>query len=119
MHTLAQLGLTTGMLGLACLAAAADINIPVPVEALERQLATEPFSIVAAEISRPKVNGDITLKAEVSFSGNPPVRVKLRRAEPGAEAAALLHALEAAGFRPARILAEREGMTFVEGFRPA
>jgi ubiquinone/menaquinone biosynthesis C-methylase UbiE len=36
-----------------------------------------------------------------------------------AEASALLQALEGAGFRPARILAEREGMTFVEGFRPA
>ena len=38
---------------------------------------------------------------------------------PSAEASTLLHALEGAGFRPARILAEREGMTFVEGFRPA
>ena len=41
--------------------------------------------IVAAEISRPKAKGDITLKAELSFSGAPPYRVKLRRAEPGAE----------------------------------
>jgi hypothetical protein len=57
----------------------------MPPEALERQLAAEPFSIVAAEISRPKAKGDITLKADVSFSGNPPYRVKLRRAEPGAE----------------------------------
>jgi hypothetical protein len=57
----------------------------VPAEALERQLATEPFSIVAAEISRPKAKGDITLKAEISFSGTSPYRVKLRRAEPGAE----------------------------------
>jgi hypothetical protein len=40
-------------------------------------------------------------------------------AGPSADAATLLHALEGAGFRPARILAEREGMTFVEGFRPA
>jgi hypothetical protein len=66
-------------------AAAADLNIPVPVEELERQLATEPFRIVAAEISRPKAKGDITLKADMSFSGAPPYRVKLRRAEPGAE----------------------------------
>lgn len=36
-----------------------------------------------------------------------------------AEAAMLLHAVEQAGFRPARLLAEREGMSFVEGFRPA
>jgi hypothetical protein len=64
---------------------ATDVNIPVPAEALERRFATEPFSIVAAENSRPQIQGDITLKAEISFSGNPPVEVKLRRAEPGAE----------------------------------
>jgi len=40
-------------------------------------------------------------------------------AGPGADATTLLHALEGAGFRPARLLGEREGMTFVEGFRPA
>ena len=73
------------LLGWAGLAAGSDLNIPVPTEALERQLATEPFRIVTAEISRPKAKGDITLKAEISFSGNPPYRVKLRRAEPGAE----------------------------------
>jgi ubiquinone/menaquinone biosynthesis C-methylase UbiE len=39
-------------------------------------------------------------------------------AGPSAEASTLLHALDGAGFRPARLLAEREGMTFVEGFRP-
>ena len=39
-------------------------------------------------------------------------------AGPSADASTLLHALEGAGFLPARILAEREGMTFVEGFRP-
>jgi len=66
-------------------AAASDLNIPVSTDILERQLVTEPFRIVAAEISRPKAKGDITLKAELSFSGNPPFRVKLRRAEPGAE----------------------------------
>jgi hypothetical protein len=64
---------------------AAEVNIPVPAEALERQLATEPFSIVAAQTSRPTVKNDTTLKAEISLSGNPTVRVKLRRAEPGAE----------------------------------
>jgi SAM-dependent methyltransferase len=40
-------------------------------------------------------------------------------AGPSAEGSALVHALEQAKFRPARLLAEREGMTFVEGFRPA
>jgi hypothetical protein len=39
-------------------------------------------------------------------------------AGPSAEASALLEALREAGFRPVRLLAEREGMTFVEGFRP-
>jgi hypothetical protein len=73
------------LLGWPLVADAADVNIPVPTEALERQLATEPFSLVAAEISRPKAKGDITLKAEISFSANPPYRVKLRRSEPGAE----------------------------------
>jgi len=85
MQTLARPGLAAWVLGVAGLAAASDLNIPVPTEALERQLATEPFRIVAAEISRPKAKGDITLKADISFSGNPPYRVKLRRAEPGAE----------------------------------
>ena len=32
---------------------------------------------------------------------------------------ALKTALESAGFRPVRVLAEREGLLFVEGFRPA
>jgi hypothetical protein len=66
-------------------AASQDINIPRPTEDLEREIATEPFRITTAEISRPKARGDITLKAELSFSGEPPYRVKLRRAEPGAE----------------------------------
>jgi len=40
-------------------------------------------------------------------------------AEPSVEASTLLEALGSAGFRPARLLAEREGMTFLEGFRPS
>ena len=73
------------LLGLVAAAGAQDINIPRPADEIERELATEPFRIAAAEISRPKARGDITLKAELSFSGRPPYRVKLRRAEPGAE----------------------------------
>lgn len=75
----------------ACLVAGAsvvsaqDVNIPRPADEIERELANSPFVITAAEISRPKAKGDITLKAEVSFAGAPPYRVKLRRAEPGAE----------------------------------
>jgi hypothetical protein len=45
------------------------------------------MQIVNAEISRPKLQGavDITLKADVSFSGQPPIRLKVRKAERGAE----------------------------------
>jgi hypothetical protein len=71
---------------LAAAAAAQDANIRQPVADLERLLAAEPLVITQAEISRPKAKGDITLKAEVSFGGAPPLRVKLRKAEPGAEA---------------------------------
>lgn len=71
--------------GWAVTAGAADANIPRPVQEIEAELTSAPFTIVAAEISRPKAKGDITLKAELSFAGAPPYRVKLRRAEPGAE----------------------------------
>jgi hypothetical protein len=64
---------------------AQDANITLPVPDLERMLTTEPFIIVSAEISRPKAKGDITLKAEVAFGGQSPIRIKLRKAEPGAD----------------------------------
>jgi len=64
---------------------AQDLNVPRPADEIERELTTEPFSVVSAAISRPKAQGDITLKAEVSFSGEAPYTLKLRRAEPGAE----------------------------------
>src|SRR5262245_29102678 len=70
---------------LATAALAQDANITQPVPALERQLAAEPLEIVSAEISRPKAEGDITLKADIAFGGAPPIRVKLRKAEPGAD----------------------------------
>jgi len=38
---------------------------------------------------------------------------------PSAHGVTLVRAVEDAGFKPVRLLAEREGMTFVEGFRPA
>lgn len=38
---------------------------------------------------------------------------------PSAGGTALVQGLEEAGFRPVRLLAEREGLTFAEGFRPA
>ncbi|HET7202146.1 MAG TPA: hypothetical protein VFI92_02145 [Steroidobacteraceae bacterium] len=66
-------------------APARDANITQPIAELERLLAAEPLVIEHAEISRPKAKGDITLKADVSFGGAPPLRVKLRKAEPGAE----------------------------------
>ena len=65
--------------------AAQDANVTRPVPELERLLKDEPLVIENAEISRPKAKGDITLKADVSFGGAPAMRVKLRKAEPGAE----------------------------------
>jgi hypothetical protein len=74
------------LLALGMTAGAQDSNITQPIADLEKLLAAEPLVITQAEISRPKAKGDITLKAEVSFGGAPPLRVKLRKAEPGAEA---------------------------------
>jgi hypothetical protein len=86
MRAIRSLALTCALLAASGPAAAQDLNILFPVAELERMLATEPLQIVSAEISRPKAKGDITLKAEVSFGGRPPFRVKLRKSEPGAEA---------------------------------
>ena len=74
-----------GLLVTLATATAQDLNIPRPVDELERELQTASLKIVSAQISRPKAQGDITLKAELSFGGQPPYRVKLRRAVPGAE----------------------------------
>jgi hypothetical protein len=71
--------------GLVCIAHAQDANITRPIAELEQLLQAEPLVIEHAEISRPKAKGDITLKADVSFGGAPPLRVKLRKAEPGAD----------------------------------
>jgi hypothetical protein len=84
-QTVRQLAVVLAIAGLAGSVNAADVNIPRPADEIERELATAPFVITAAEISRPKAKGDITLKAEVSFARAPSYRVKLRRAEPGAE----------------------------------
>lgn len=73
------------LLALVATATAQDSNVRQPVEELERLLAAEPLAIVRAEISRPNAKGDITLKADVSFGGAEPLRVKLRKAEPGAD----------------------------------
>ena len=72
-------------LGVALAASAQNANITQPVPDLERLLKAEPLVINEAEISRPKANGDITLRADISFGGAPALRVKLRKAEPGAD----------------------------------
>jgi hypothetical protein len=71
-------------LSLAAAAVAQDANIKQPIADLERLLAAEPLVITHAEISRPNAKGDITLRADISFGGAEPLRVKLRKAEPGA-----------------------------------
>jgi hypothetical protein len=72
------------LLAATAIAAAQDANITRPIAELEQLLAAEPLVITHAEISRPNAKGDITLRADVSFGGSPPLRVKLRKAEPGA-----------------------------------
>lgn len=84
-HGLARLLAASLLLGLAFAATAQDANITQPIAELEKLLAAEPMVITSAEISRPKAKGDITLRAEVSFGGAPPLTVKLRKAEPGAD----------------------------------
>ena len=84
-HGLSRLLVASLLLGLAFAATAQDANITQPIAELEKLLAAEPMVITTAEISRPKAKGDITLRAEVSFGGAPPLTVKLRKAEPGAE----------------------------------
>ena len=66
-------------------ASAQDKNVLIPVPELEHMLQTEPLRIVSAQVTRPKAVGDITLRAEVAFGDRPPMRVKLHRAEPGAD----------------------------------
>jgi hypothetical protein len=73
------------LLALVATAAAQDANITQPVGGLEQLLAAEPLVITQAQISRPKASGDITLRAEISFGGAPPLRMKLRKAVPGAD----------------------------------
>ncbi|MFO1408413.1 MAG: hypothetical protein U1F08_12915 [Steroidobacteraceae bacterium] len=85
MRRIASCLASTTLLLFATASLAQDSNILFPVPELERMLAYDPFTIVSAEISRPKARGDITLRAEVSFDGRPPMRVKLRKAEPGAD----------------------------------
>ena len=77
--------LALSALAWAATAPAQDANITLPVPEIERMMAAPELTIVSAEISRPKAKGDITLKADVSFEGQPPVRFKLRKAEPGAD----------------------------------
>jgi hypothetical protein len=74
------------LLAVSASALAQDANIKQPIAELEKLLAAEPLVIHEARISRPNAKGDITLRAEVSFGGSPPMRVKLRKSEPGANA---------------------------------
>ena len=85
MRRLSSLCAAPLLLVLVSTATAQDANITQPVAELEQLLAAEPLVIAHAEISRPKAKGDITLRADISFGGAPPLRVKLRKAEPGAD----------------------------------
>jgi hypothetical protein len=77
--------LMVALIVFASAAHAQDANITAPVPEIERMIGDDPFVVAAAETSRPKAKGDITLKAQVSFAGREPLTVKLRKAEPGAD----------------------------------
>jgi hypothetical protein len=64
---------------------AQDANVAQPVPEIERLLAAPTMVVSQAQASRPLVAEDITLRADVTFGEAPPLRVKLRRALPGAE----------------------------------
>jgi hypothetical protein len=85
MRRLKSLFPATLLLALVATAAAQDVNITQPVADLEKLLAAEPMVITQAELSRPTAKGDFTLRADISFGGAPPLRVKLRKAAPGAD----------------------------------
>jgi hypothetical protein len=82
----ACLRLLTAAIALVAAVAAGEPHFARPVTEIERELEVEPLSIVSAAISRPRAVGDITLRVQASFAGRPPYAIKLRRAEPGAEA---------------------------------
>ena len=84
MHRLTAF-LAASLLATIATAGAQDVNITQHPAGLELLFAAETMVIEQAEISRPKAQGDITLRADVLFGGAPALRVKLRRAEPGAE----------------------------------
>jgi hypothetical protein len=85
MHRLLGLFTASLLLGMAATSMAQDANITRPIAELEKLFATEPLVITQAQISRPKAKGDITLRAQLSFGGSPPVEAKLRHADPGAD----------------------------------
>jgi len=61
------------------------------------------------------------LLAVITAGGGLLARIGLasEAADPAARGRSLATALQVTGFRPVRVLAEREGLIFVEGFRPA
>ena len=61
----------------------ADSNIPHPVTELEQRLESRPFTIVEAKQSRP-LKEDISLRTDVRFDDGMLMRIKIRRATPGA-----------------------------------
>jgi len=94
------------LLAIATGAPAQDRNVLLPIVELERMLESEPLRIVSAQVSRPKAQGDITLKAEVAFGNRPPLRVKLRRAEPGADTFNNVPRYDAAAYQLQKLILE-------------
>lgn len=64
--------------------AGTNSNMPLPIAEIEQRL-TQPFTLVAAQQSR-AVEGDVSLRADVRFDDGAEMRLKIRRAERGADA---------------------------------
>jgi SAM-dependent methyltransferase len=90
-----------------------DGNVLLAAAAASRHLRLQEMQRVVRPGGRVLVvyRAPLSLAARLGFASSRP--------GPSAQGNALVESVKAAGFRPVRLLAEREGMTFVEGFRPA
>ena len=90
-----------------------DGNVLLAADAASRHLRLQEMQRVVRPGGRVLVvyRASLSLAARLGFASSRP--------GPSSRGEALVEAVQRAGFRPVRLLAEREGMTFIEGFRPA
>ena len=90
-----------------------DGNVLLAADAASRHLRLQEMQRVV----RPGGRVLVVHRAPLGLAGR--LGFASSRPGPSARGEALVEAVQRAGFRPVRLLAEREGMTFIEGFRPA